>query len=88
MSGEEVRQVVHQISSLKAQGLDDMHAIFYQKCWLVVDEKIFCVFHTFLTYEHLFKDLNQTYISLIYKKDNVKQVSDHRPISLCKLVII
>lgn len=37
---EELRQVVNQISHLKAPGLDGTHAIFDKKCWPLVGKNI------------------------------------------------
>lgn len=76
-----------QISPLKAQGPDGIHAIFYKRCWPIVGKYIFHMVQAFLHYGYLLKDLNRTYISLIPKKENLKKVCNYRLISLCNVQI-
>lgn len=73
---DELWFTVKQIRLLKASGLDDMHAIFYQKCWHVIAKSIFHMVNAYLHHGYLLKELNETYISLIPKKENPIKLND------------
>lgn len=79
----EVWQAVKQTGPLKAPGADDMHAILYYKCWNVIGQTIYNMIRAFLHHGQVFKELNNTYITLIPKKENLFKVNDFRPINLC-----
>lgn len=55
---------------------------FFHTCWDVLKEDIMTVFHEFYREWRFEKSLNATFIALIPKKSNVKEVKDLHPISL------
>lgn len=69
---EETRQIVNQINPLKALGPDDMHAIFYQKCWLIIGKNIRLMITIFLKHDHIHRKINKTHVTLIQKKESLK----------------
>lgn len=64
-----VSQAVKQVGSLKAPGLDDLHAMFYQKYWSILNKSTFRMIKAFLFHGHLLKELNNNhYYSKLLKK--------------------
>lgn len=62
---EEIIQIVHQISSLKAPDPDGMHAIFYGKCQDILRKNICGLVSAFLQHGHILRTPNKTKITLI-----------------------
>lgn len=79
---EKARQVVSKISPLKALGLDNMHWIFYERCWPIIGKNTFHMIQACLQYGHILKHLKIIYLSLIRQKGSRVKVNDCRPISL------
>lgn len=55
---EEITQVVHQISPLKALEPDDMHAIFYRKYWYILRKSVCGMIRAFLEHGHILHHIN------------------------------
>lgn len=82
----EIFQTVKFIGSLKAPRPNGYQALFFEKNWDVVGVD-FCrfvkkVFHCL----DKVVEVNQTFISLIPKKDEVSMMKDFRSIGLCNIV--
>ena len=79
---DEILQALQSSNGDKAPGLDGFTMGFFQKCWSVVESDVmvfFEEFHELCTFE---KSLNATFLALISKKQNDRNIRDFRPISL------
>jgi hypothetical protein len=69
-----------------APGLDGLNVAFYKLAWHWVKEDIHRLVNDFYSHAHMPNDINQTYITLIPKKDQPTTPQDDRPISLCNVI--
>ncbi|KAL9664620.1 hypothetical protein QQ045_020025 [Rhodiola kirilowii] len=81
----EVQEAIFQMYPTKAPGPDGFPAIFYQKSWPLLKEKVTHSILRMLSSRKLEEGLNRTLITLIPKCRNPKKVEDYRPISLCNV---
>lgn len=81
--GEEIHEALFQMHPNKAPGIDDMHAIFYHKCWYIIKEDVVSYIKSWWKGDVDIELLNKTCIVLIPKCPTPKQKGDFRPISLC-----
>lgn len=82
---EEVQSALKEIHPCKSPGPDGLPALFYQRYWDLVGEKITSVVLTFLNGGHMPDQLNYTHVVLIPKKKDPTNMKDLRPISLCNV---
>ncbi|KAK3230807.1 hypothetical protein Dsin_002688 [Dipteronia sinensis] len=83
---DEVRRAVFDMSPTKALGLDGLPAIFYQKYWSFVGEKVTAACLGVLNNRLGLEEVNETLIVMIPKIKRAECMSDFRPISLCNAV--
>lgn len=83
---DEISAALHQMSPLKAPGLDGLLAGFFQDSWDTVGEEVCQAVLYSLNFGFINNDLNFTYIALILKIANPSSVSEFRPISLCNVI--
>lgn len=80
---EEVWQVIKEIPSDRAPGLDGFIGVFYHKAWPVIKHDIMAVLlKLFVGDVRGFSKLNKAHIVLIPKSAEALEVGDYRPISL------
>jgi hypothetical protein len=72
--------------SKAAPGPDGLNAAFYKAAWNWVKDDIYQVVKDFYTHAHLPTDINQTFISLIPKKNQPVIPQDYRPICLSYVI--
>lgn len=82
---EEILQEIKLISSLKTPTPVGMPIIFYQKRCNILGKNIYRMVKAFLHHGHLLREINNTHIPLIPKKEKYEKVNDCRPISLCNV---
>ena len=82
----EVESALKQMAPLKAPGPDGMPPLFYQNFWKLVRGDVIHDVLIFLNSGTLPKPLNHTFITLIPKTKNPKNVIEYRPISLCNVL--
>lgn len=85
VKNEEVELAVFQLGPQKSLSPDGIPAFFYQDLWKIVRQDIFNFVHAFFHSGNLLKSLNQTFIALIPKIRDPKEVAHFRPISLCNV---
>lgn len=85
VSKSDIFNVVNHMGAFKAPGPDGLQAAFFQSQWQVVGDSLCSlVLEIFRNHEKV-RDINQTLITLIPKVDNVSNIRDFRPISLCNV---
>ena len=83
---EEVDIAIKQMASLKALGPDGMPPLFYQSFWQHIGPEVTEAVLSCLNSGTLLKSINHTFINLIPKVSNPKNVSEFRPINLCNVI--
>lgn len=79
---DEVRKTVLSFEKGKASGPDDFTMLFFKKYWATVKNDITGTFDEFHMNGIINKNVNNTYIALIGKKNICVTTSDYKPISL------
>jgi hypothetical protein len=85
-TNEEIDNALAQMHPLKSLGPDGFGVSFYQHHWEIIGEKVHGAALDFLNGGNLCPVINETYIVLIPKMENVVLVADYRPISLCNMM--
>lgn len=83
VSLDEVRHVVFSMASLKAFGIDGLHAKLYQANWDIIGINVLRMVIHVLKGGQLDLDINKTLLVLITKVCNADFISYFRPINLC-----
>ena len=83
---DEVKRALFHMHPSKSPGLDLMSPFFFQKYWHIVGNDVTDVVLFVLNSGHMLHKMNYTYIVLIPKKDDPKNVFDYQPISLDNVV--
>ncbi|KAL0410662.1 UNVERIFIED_CONTAM: hypothetical protein Slati_3655900 [Sesamum latifolium] len=83
VTSEEVKAVVFDIDANSTAGLDGFNALFYQRCWDVIQHDVFDVVEEFMSGTPMPKSFMATFIVFIPKVKNPDRWGDFRPISLC-----
>jgi hypothetical protein len=79
---QEAREVINGMDMDKALSSDGFSLAFYRDCWEVVKGDFMAVFADFHSQGKFVKSINSTFISLILKFHEAKEIKDFRPISL------
>lgn len=80
---EEVKEVVFQMNSASAAGLDGFFGDFYKSCWDIVRDDVVSMVWSYFLVREFIRFITHTSIVLLPKKLNPKTFVDYRPISLC-----
>ena len=83
---EEVKQALFQMHPSKAPGPDGMSPFFFQKFWHIVGQDVTKAVLSVLNSGHMLHKMNYTHIVLIPKNNDLKHISDYRPISLGNVI--
>lgn len=83
---EEVIKALSSLGSTKALGPYGFTALFYKKYWSTVREDVLACIWNFFKNEHLLKEQNHTFTSLVSNQSGSHIVHQFRPISLCNIV--
>lgn len=73
------------LSSGKSLGPYGFNIEFYERFWNIIGDDLFLVIQHFFLTSSMTVSLNNTFITLIPKKDKPRCVSDFQPISLCNV---
>lgn len=84
-SRDEIKKVVFGMKSLKAPGPDGFPDLFYKHYWRVVGDQMVLATQSFFQNGWMLKSFNQTYISLIPKRNGACNFNQFRPIGLCNV---
>lgn len=76
------KQAINSLGSGKAPRPDDFTISFYKNYWHLIKKDILDVFEDLHRKGIINKNVNNTLIALIGKKENYHKTSDYRPISL------
>ncbi|XP_075654689.1 uncharacterized protein LOC142624833 [Castanea sativa] len=81
-NSEEVKQALFQMHPSKSPRPDGMPLFFFQKYWHIVGQDVTIAVLSVLNSSHMLHKMNFTHIVLIPKNNELKNMSDYRPISL------
>lgn len=84
-STQEVETAIKDMNPFGSPGPDGFPAVFYHQHWVTIGKEVTTVALEALNNRKRFKEINQTFISLIPKKKCPQIVTDYRPISLCNV---
>lgn len=82
-TNEEIKEACFCSKPLKSPGPDGVPPIFFQKNWDIVEADVYNSVHSFVNSGFILREQNETYITLIPKKDRPQETKGFRPISLC-----
>ena len=82
---EEIRRAVFSISGDSTPGPDGFTAVFFQKCWKIMERDMTDAVAKFFGGAYLPRSVTSTSIVLITKKVTPVAWADYRPISLCNV---
>lgn len=82
---EEIRRAVFSISGDSTPGPDGFTAVFFQKCWKIMERDMTDAVAKFFGGAYLPRSVTSTSIVLITKKETPVVWADYRPISLCNV---
>ena len=85
-SMEEADIAIKQMAPLKAPRPDGMPPLLYQSFWQHIGLEVTEAMLSCLNSSTLLKSINHTFITLIPKVSNPKNVSEFRPINLCNVI--
>ncbi|KAH9799959.1 reverse transcriptase domain-containing protein [Citrus sinensis] len=83
---DEITTALAQMCPTKAPGPDGLPAVFFQKHWETVRERVITACLHVLNEKGTLAPLNHTYIALIPKVEKPRKVTEYRPISLCNVI--
>lgn len=83
---EEVKAALFNIGDLKAPGPDGLHAVFYKRFWNMLGTDLVEEVLEAVNSSKIPEGWNSPTIVLIPKVENLEQVTQFRPISLCNVV--
>jgi hypothetical protein len=78
---EEIDTVVKRLPSYKAPGPDGFNGLFIKKCWNIIKSDFYQLCQDFFEGNTSLEGINNSFIVLIPKKNNLETVNDYRPIS-------
>ncbi|KAL5854197.1 hypothetical protein ACOSQ4_003999 [Xanthoceras sorbifolium] len=81
----EIQQALKQMAPSKAPGPDSLPALFFQKFWGVVGDKVVQALLAVLNYGADMGEISRAVVALIPKVKSPIRISDYRPISLCNV---
>lgn len=79
---DEIKNAVFQCDGNKTLGPDGFALLLYQECWDIIKGDLMRVFEEFFEGGVVNGIMNETYICLIPKKNDLLKIKDYRPISL------
>ena len=85
-SSEEVKQALFQMHPSKSHGSDDMSPFFFRKYWHIIGQDVTIAILSVLNFGHMLHNMNFTHIVLIPKNNELKNMSDYKPISLGNVI--
>jgi hypothetical protein len=86
LTNKEISDALFQMGPLKAPGLDDFPARFYQKHWAIVKTDVVAATRNFFLDGAMPEGINDTSIVLIPIGNEPVELTDFRPISLCNMI--
>lgn len=82
---KEVKSVVFSFNACKAPGPDGFPSAFFQEFWDIVKDDVVIIVRDFLKRGKMLKQVNSTFIILIPKKEQVEELIEFQPISICSV---
>lgn len=83
---EEIEEVIEKADPDRAPGLDGFNGFFFKQNQDIIKNNVVRAVLSFFDNGKLLREANKTFITLIPKSENSKQVKDFRPISLCNFI--
>lgn len=83
---DEIEKVIEDVNPDKAPGPDGYNGFFFKHNWSIIKADVIKAVLTFFQSGRMLREANRTYITLILKVEDSKNVRDFRPISLCNFI--
>ncbi|KAE8674715.1 hypothetical protein F3Y22_tig00111721pilonHSYRG00161 [Hibiscus syriacus] len=81
-----IKEALFSMGPPKSPGIDGFHAIFFQKNWVIVGEKVCSLIKKCLNGDQIEEALNRTSLVLLPKVPKPERINQFRPISLCQVI--
>lgn len=81
----EIFNAINHMGAFKAPGPDGFQTAFYQRQWPIIRESITKLVKDIFRDPSQVREVNETFLTFIPKVDQVYNISDFRPISLCNV---
>lgn len=85
-SKAEVEIALMKMNSDMAPSADGFPTAFFQKCWYFISDEVTEALEGVINLGNMLKEINNTFFTLIPKKDKVENFDDFRPIALCNII--
>lgn len=82
---KEIVGIIMKSPNDKAPGKIGLKITFFKKSWLNIKIEVIRAVKKFFISSKMLKEVNNTYVVLILKSNNIYSMKDFRPISLCNL---
>ena len=86
VTNSEIRATIFSLKPMKAQGLDNLHPIFFHKFWNIVGQLVKTHVKNVFKSKKISKDLNATLICLVPKVAKLETIQQFRSINLCNTI--
>nr|KYP70239.1 Putative ribonuclease H protein At1g65750 family [Cajanus cajan] len=85
MNNEEIFATIKSMNGFKAPGPDGLQAIFYQSQWNYIGQEVCNMIRDIVAQPEKVAEINETFITLVPKMENITQLKHMRPIGLCNV---
>ncbi|KAK4259900.1 hypothetical protein QN277_006188 [Acacia crassicarpa] len=86
VSEQDIKEAICSMGALKSPGPDGFSALFYQNQWNTIRASVVKYVKSLFANPQAIREVNDTFIVLIPKKDHPETMGDMRPISLCNVI--
>jgi 23S rRNA U2552 (ribose-2'-O)-methylase RlmE/FtsJ len=86
-TNEEIDKAIKEMPSERAPGPDGFNMLFIKKCFHIIKSDFYQLCHDFFNESVSLQAINNSFITLVPKVNNLENTNDYRPISLLNSVM-